>query len=412
MIHQHLKKFKTISATKEGITRLGLSEWEDKAHAAAAAVFSRSRRVKNIRDQAGNTFLVNGDGPGPYVVMGSHLDTVPNGGWLDGALGVAAALAAMQKVLRKHRNAPVAVAIWADEEGYRFGNGLWGSRAFAGKVSEQELLLRDWEGTLLAELLAELGLQKKPRRSRETGELVTKFAYKPPIEVAVYAEAHIEQGRQLIDAGKRVGLVTHVSGIRRWRLESMGETNHAGTTPMRERRDALVPIAGMVGRLPQLVRGVTNGVITCGAMGVEPGVANVIPNQAWAIVEHRAPTDRDQDEIARRLKELVATTGPRAPGVGLEMLPIASAPPTPMSEAVTSRFEEICHKAGVESMRMVSMAAHDVMSVAQVAPAGLFFIPSIKGVSHRPDEDSRGEDIKLAGDIMHRWALAELERVL
>ncbi|NIR30227.1 MAG: hypothetical protein GWN84_13140, partial [Gammaproteobacteria bacterium] len=226
--------------------------------------------------------------------------------------------------LQKQRKAPVAVAIWADEEGYRFGNGLWGSRAFAGKVSAEELLLEDRDGVLLAEVLAERGLQKKPRRSRETGELVTKFTYKPPIEIAVYAEAHIEQGRQLISAGKRIGLVTHVSGIRRWRLESMGELNHAGTTPMRERRDALVPIAGMVGRLPQLVRGVSSGVITCGAMGVDPGVANVIPSRAWAIVEHRAPTERDQDEIARRLKELVATTGPRAPGVGLDVLPITS----------------------------------------------------------------------------------------
>ena len=411
MIQKHLTKFKKISATKEGVTRLGHSEWEEKAHAAAAAVFSRSRRIRTVKDQAGNTFLVNGTGSGPYVVMGSHLDTVPNGGWLDGALGVAGALAAMQKILSKRRKAPLAVAIWADEEGYRFGNGLWGSRAFAGKVTEEELLLRDRDGVMLADLLAERGLQKKPRRSRETGELQVKLVYKPPIEIAAYCEAHIEQGTRLIAADKRIGIVTHVSGIRRWRLQSQGETNHAGTTPMRERRDALVPIAGMVGRLPQLVRGVSDGVITCGTMGVEPGVANVIPESAWAIVEHRAPTDRDQDEIARRLKELVATTGPRAPGVGLDMVPISAVRPTSMTEEVTNLVEEVCRKAGVETMRMNSMAAHDAMSVAQVAPAGLFFIPSLRGLSHRPDEDSRREDIKLAGDILYRWALAELARV-
>lgn len=413
MILQHLKRLQKISATKEGVTRLGFTDLEEKAHAAAAAVFSRSRRVQRVQDRAGNSFIVNGEGKGPYVVMGSHLDTVPNGGWLDGALGVAGALYAMQRILKKHRNAPVAVAIWTDEEGYRFGNGLWGSRAFAGLVSEDELIqLKDREGVMLGELLAELGLQRKPRRSRETGELVAKFVYKPPIEVIAYAEAHIEQGQRLIQAGKRIGLVTHVSGIRRWRLESMGETNHAGTTPMRERRDALVPIAGMVGRLPQLVRGVEGGVITCGAMGVEPGVANVIPDRAWAIVEHRAPTERDQDEVSRRLKELVATTGPRAPGVGLEMTPISAVRPTPMSEEVTARFEEICRKGEYASMRMVSMAAHDAMNIARVAPAGLFFIPSLRGVSHRPDEDSRKEDIKLAGDILYKWALAEVERVL
>jgi allantoate deiminase len=302
MILQHLKKFRSISATKDSVTRLGLSDWEDKAHAAAASVFSRSRRIRNVRDQAGNTFLVNGEGPGPYLVMGSHLDSVPNGGWLDGALGVAAALSAMQRIIKKDRKARVAVAIWSDEEGYRFGNGLFGSRAFAGRVADEEVFLTDRDGVMLADVLAERGLQKKLRRSRETGELVPKFAYKPPLEVAAYCEAHIEQGRRLIDAGTRIGIVTHVSGIRRWRLESKGEMNHAGTTPMRERRDALVPIAGMVGRLPQLVRGVESGVVTCGAMGVEPGVANVIPNRAWAIVEHRAASERDQDEIARRLK--------------------------------------------------------------------------------------------------------------
>ncbi|HSG81161.1 MAG TPA: Zn-dependent hydrolase [Gemmatimonadota bacterium] len=412
MIDKHLKKLQKVSATKDSVTRLGLTDWEDQAHAAAASVFSRSRRVKHVRDQAGNSFIVNGDPKGKYVVMGSHLDTVPNGGWLDGALGVAGALVAMQRVLQKQRSARIAVAIWADEEGYRFGNGLWGSRAFAGAVKPEELLLlHDREGGSLADLLAERGLQKKPRRSRETGELVPRFDYKPPLEIASYLEAHIEQGRKLIDAGRRIGLVTHVAGIRRWRLESVGEMNHAGTTPMRERRDALVPIAGMVGRLPQLVRGVEDGVITCGAMGVTPGVANVIPDRAWAIVEHRAGSERDQDEISRRLKELVATTGPRAPGVGLEMTPISAVRPTAMSEEVTGSLEEICKKSNVEYMRMVSAAAHDAMSIARVAPAGLFFIPSLRGVSHRPDEDSRREDIKLAGEILYKWAVAELDRV-
>ena len=413
MILQHLRKFKRISETKDGVTRLGLSDMEDTAQAAAASVFGRSRKVRHVRDQAGNSFIVNGEGKGPYVVMGSHLDTVPNGGWLDGALGVAGALAAMQRVLKKHRNAPVAVAIWADEEGHRFGNGLWGSRMFAGQVKEEELTqLRGHDDVLLGFFLAERGLQRKPRRSRETGELVAKIVYKPPIQVGVYAEAHIEQGRRLLDAGKRVGLVTHISGIRRWRLDSTGEMNHSGTTPMRERRDALVPISGMIGRLPQLVRGVEDGVITCGAMGVEPGVANVIPDRAWAVVEHRAPTERDQDEISRRLKELVATTGPRAPGVSMEMQQISGIRPMPMSEEVTGRLEEICRKLEAPSMRMVSMAGHDAMSVARVAPAGLFFIPSLKGISHRADEDSKSEDIKLAGDILYKWALAEVERVL
>ena len=413
MISQHLKRFQRISSTKGSVTRLGLSEWEDKAHAAAAIAFSRSRRVRKIRDQAGNTFIVNGDGKGKYIVMGSHLDTVPNGGWLDGALGVAGALAAMQRVLRKRRNAPLAVAIWCDEEGYRFGNGLWGSRAFAGMVKPEELLLlRDRDGMSLADVMTERGWQKKPRRSRETGELVPRFEYKPPVEIASYLEAHIEQGRRLIDAGKRVGLVTQVTGVRRWRLESMGETNHAGTTPMRERRDALVPVAGMVGRLPQLVRGVEHGVITCGAMSVSPGVANVVPDRAWAMVEHRAASERDQDEISRRLKELVATTGPRAPGVGLEMISLSAVKPTFLSEEVTAAVEEICKDIGVEYMRMISMAGHDAMNVARVAPAGLFFIPSLRGFSHRPDEDSRKDDIKLAGDILYEWALAELDRAL
>lgn len=389
-----------------------MTDWEEKAHDSAGAVLSRRKLVRSVRDQAGNTFIVNGDGKGPYVVMGSHLDTVPNGGWLDGALGVAAGVVAMQKILKEDREAPVAVAIWADEEGYRFGNGLWGSRAFAGLVDEQELLLPDRNGVLLAEVLAERDLQKRPRRSRETGELQTRFVYKPPIEIACYAEAHIEQGTQLIEAGKQIGIVTQIAGIRRWRLESTGESNHAGTTPMRERRDALVPIAGMIGRLPQLVRGVPDGVVTCGAMGVEPGVANVIPERAWAIVEHRAPRNREQDEIARRLKELVATTGPRAPGVGLDMVPIADVPPTFLPEDVADRLERIAEKAGAETMRLVSMAGHDAMSVAKVAPAGLFFIPSLKGVSHRPDEDSRREDIKLAGEILYRWATEEVERVV
>ncbi len=128
-------------------------------------------------------------------------------------------------------------------------------------------------------------------------------------------------------------------------------------------------------------------------------------------MEHRAASERDQDEIARRLKELVATTGPRAPGVGLEMTSLAAVRPTPTSEEMTASLEAACKKLGVEAMRMISMAAHDAMAIARVAPAGLFFIPSLRGVSHRPDEDSRKDDIKLAGDVLYGWALAELERV-
>ncbi len=412
MILQILKQLKKISDTKESVTRLGFSELEADAHAAVGATFKRRTRVNVLKDQVGNTFIVNGSGKGPFVVMGSHLDTVPNGGWLDGALGVAGAAAAMHRILKKDRNAAIAVAIWVDEEGYRFGNGMFGSRAFAGRVTEPEMLLRDREGITLIDLLVEKGLQKKPRRSRETGELVIKFQNKQVIEIAAYGEVHIEQGRRLLDAGKKIGIVTDVAGIRRWRLESIGELNHAGTTPMRERRDALVPIAGMVGRLPQLVRGLEDAVITAGAMSVEPGVANVVPNRAWAIIEHRAPTERDQDEIARRLKELVATTGPRAPGVSLEMTPISWVRPTPLSEEVTANLEAIAEQVEVESLRMVSMAGHDAMSVARVAPAGLFFIPSLKGISHRPDEDSKPDDIKLAAEILYRWAVAALERVL
>lgn len=412
-VQTHLKKFRAISATEDGITRLGLTPLEEKAHREAISAFSRYKGIKRVRDGAGNTFIVNGSvKKGPYLVMGSHLDTVPHGGWLDGSLGVAAAIDAMQRVLREERSARIAVAIWADEEGYRFANGLFGSRAYAGRVGEDELKLVDREGKTLADVLAERGLQKKPTRDRETGELKVRYAYKRPLEIAAYAEAHIEQGRRLIDAGKRVGIVNKIAGIRRWRIEALGESNHAGTTPMRERRDALVPVAGMIGRLPQLVRGMEYAVITCGDMGVSPGVANVIPERSWAVVEHRSPSEREQDEIARRLKELVASTGPRAPGVGVDMKAISVIPAVPLAEEMMAALERACTELEVETMRMPSMAGHDAMSVGEVVPAGLFFIPSLKGISHRPDENSRKEDIKLAGDILYHWALGELERVL
>lgn len=411
-VHTHLRKFREISATDVGITRLALTKWEKKAHDAAYSAFSRYKGIRRVRDKAGNTFIVNGSGKGPYLVMGSHLDTVPHGGWLDGSLGVAAAIEAMQLVLREEREAPIAVAIWADEEGYRFGNGLWGSRVYAGQVEDSELLLEDREGKTLAETLARVGLQKKPEVDEESEELKVELKYERPIEIAAYAEAHIEQGRRLVDAGKRIGVVTSVAGIRRWKIEAMGESNHAGTTPMRERRDALVPVAGMIGRLPQLVRAMEDAVITCGDMGVGPGAANVIPDHAWAIVEHRGPSGRTQDEIARRLKELVASTGPRAPGVALDLRPISEIPPVLLSEEISAGLETACEELEVEPMQMVSMAGHDAMSVASVAPAGLFFIPSLKGISHRPDEDSREDDIELSGEVLHRWALGELERVL
>jgi hydantoinase/carbamoylase family amidase len=278
----------------------------------------------------------------------------------------------------------VGVVIFRDEEGVRFNTGLFGSSVFAGLCSPGDLDVTDADGVRLGDLVPD------PAGCVD---------YTPPVRPAAFLECHIEQGMRLLESRKRIGVVTGLVGIRRFELRGIGQANHAGTTSMRRRIDALTPVAGIVHRLPSLVADREDAVITCGRLRVEPGAANIVPGSVTAIVEIRAPDGATLDVVEARLRDLVSDIAPPIAGgrvAEVELGPVAAVPPVPTDPSLVARLTELLTGAGVSHDLLPSMAGHDTQHAALRCPAAMFFIPSIDGISHNPQENSSDEDIALA----------------
>ncbi len=391
-----LRDLRGITATPgRGCTRLAYTHFEDQAH---DLVWNRLRTISGLAredDAAGNTFIVPTSVLGarkPIVLIGSHLDTVIEGGWLDGALGVAAGMSVIERRVCDGRADPhVGLVIFRDEEGVRFNTGLFGSTVFAGGCLPSDLDAKATDGVRVRDVVPD------PDGCCE---------YQPPVHPAAFLECHIEQGERLIVTESEVGVVSSIVGIRRVEIVGVGMANHAGTTDMRRRVDALVPVAHVVARCPALVDGLDDAVITCGRLQVDPGAPNIVPGRATAIVEIRAQDTATLDTIEGRLRSLVsgatpAVSGGRCAEISLEA--IVAVAPTPTNDTLNTLLSEILESRGVPFLYLASMAGHDTQRVARRCRASMFFIPSIDGVSHNPDEDSREADIELAGDLMLAW---------
>jgi hydantoinase/carbamoylase family amidase len=327
------------------------------------------------------------------LLVGSHLDTVIEGGWLDGALGVSTAMHVVEQMAGPQGADPrIGLVVFRDEEGVRFNSGLFGSRVVAGLCSEADLDACDRDGTRVRDVVP---------------DCQRCLAYQPPVRPAGFLECHIEQGMRLVEAGVRIGVVTGIVGIRRFELRGIGAANHAGTTEMHRRIDALVPVGTVIGRLPALVEDLTPAVVTCGRLRVEPGAPNIVPSVAAAVIEMRAEDRQTIDVIEQRLRALIEDLSPATPGgrlAQIELRFITNIDPTSVDDGLANRLTAVLQESGFSCARLASMAGHDTQHMAQRCPSGMFFIPSIGGLSHCPEEDSADDDVTLAGDIMLAWA--------
>ena len=392
-----LRGLRDITATPGGgCTRLAYTHFEDQAH---DYVWERLRSIPSLRrveDAAGNTFIVPisaAEDGSPVVLVGSHLDTVIEGGWLDGALGVAAGVHALEAKARAgHADPHLGLVIFRDEEGVRFSTGLFGSKVFAGECAATDLDVRDLDGTSVRDVV--------PDPDGCSG-------YHPPVNAAAFLECHIEQGERLIESDARVGVVSGIVGIRRFELEAIGMANHAGTTDMRRRSDALVPVADVVARCPRLVGDLEDAVITCGWLQVEPGAPNIVPGRAAATIEIRGRDDATLEKIEQRLRDLVSSRTPAVPGgrcAEVKLQSLVAITPNATDETLSGLLVDVLDDRGVAFKRLASMAGHDTQQAARRCPSAMFFIPSINGVSHSPGEDSHEDDILLAAELMSAWA--------
>ena len=349
-------------------------------------------------DGVGNVFGRSRN-QGPALVLGSHSDTQPEGGWLDGAMGVMHAIEVARTLGADPSTADLAidVAAWADEEGTY--TSCLGARGFVGDIDESALACRNVEGESVAEALARVGLSGVP---------VTRFE---PDRHIGYLESHIEQGPHLEAAGRRIGVVTSIVGIRGVTVTFDGEQNHAGTTPMHRRKDAAVAMFRFGSMLQDRMADAAGpiSVWTIGRVTVEPGAPSIVPGRAEVTVQFR---DQDDDVLARMLDAVLATaeavdeTGP----VRVHALPGAeSIAPTvmhrPFMDHIAAAAERLVPGDWIE---MPSAAGHDSMVMSGHLPCAMLFVPSIGGVSHDFAEASHDADITLGCQVLADAAVSIL----
>jgi beta-ureidopropionase / N-carbamoyl-L-amino-acid hydrolase len=350
----------------------------------------REAGLDTVIDGIGN---VIGRNPraGRRLLVGSHSETQPYGGWLDGSLGVIYGLELARAFAADPGCAElgIEVAAWADEEGH-YGNYL-GSRSFTGALPDEEIDQtrgRD-DGTPLREALERAGFAGRPRERVD------------PSRYVGYLEAHIEQGDTLDTTGLLIGVVETIVGIWNYRITLIGEQNHAGTTRMVRRQDAGVAMVRLATRIhdrfPELTAPRT--VWTIGRMLLEPNAPSVVPGRAEMQVQFR---DTDIDRLAtleKALHELAGETD-RAGPCACEIETMARTEPRPMDPGFQEQIEAAAerHAPGMH-MRMPSAAGHDAAVLSYRMPSGLMFIPSLRGISHHWSEDTKEEDIVLGAQV-------------
>ena len=340
-------------------------------------------------DEAGNLWaeLEGADPSAPALAIGSHLDSVPSGGWLDGALGVMAGVGVLRAHASGDRPPPRTIALvdWADEEGARFGRSLFGSSAFSGSLDPGDLTgLEDADGVAIADALREHGVDLEAaggagrRRDRIGG----------------YLELHIEQGPRMEAAGTRVAAVRGCVGIERVRFTFAGQASHAGTTPMELRRDAALAAAEAavaIERVP-LAHG---GVATTGELRLEPGIATAIAGRATLTVDLRNENSLDLAGMLAGARS-AAHAAAASRNLDLEEVPVWRIDPTPFDDQLVAMARDACAGAAGSPSELTSGALHDAAEVARVLPAAMLFAPSRGGISHAPEEDTAEEDLMVA----------------
>ncbi|HEY0796561.1 MAG TPA: allantoate amidohydrolase [Acidisarcina sp.] len=378
------------------LTRTFLSPPMVEVHAILRASMERAGMEVRI-DAMGNLRGLDrgsgavGDGARRRLLIGSHIDTVPNAGAFDGVLGVALAVALVRGLAVRRREFDIEVVAFSEEEGVRFSVPFLGSRALIGDVDSGLMKSRDVAGVSVEEAIRNFGLEP----------LAMADAVVSP-DAFGYVEFHIEQGPVLDlmvkEAGKPIlGIVEEIVGQTRMVLTFTGESNHAGTTPMKLRRDALAGAAEWMLAVETLANDRQGIVATVGEAVVRPGAANVVPGEVRVSLDLRHAEDSVREKAVRDLISSAEGTAARR-GLRVESRIQSEQRAVKMDAALTGRLEAAVTASGAVPHRMVSGAGHDAMMMARRVPSAMLFVRSPGGVSHHPDETVMVEDVQAALD--------------
>jgi hydantoinase/carbamoylase family amidase len=354
--------------------------------------------VEIHEDAAGNVWTTLPGESDRAVVIGSHIDSVPNGGWLDGCLGLLAGLEVLRRVAADHGGRPpvtLRVVDWADEEGARFGKSLFGSAACSGNLDLAEARgLVDTQGIRLPDALAAVGIDFE--RVKESGrELAT---------AAAYLELHIEQGPVLLDLDLPLGAVLGTFGVERHAITFHGQAAHSGSTPMDRRRDALLPAGRMAQEIYAIAARSGGGVCTIGSCVTKPGIVTSVVADCTITLDQR---HLDADRLAAMLAEARAAADQFAAeaGVTVSWERLWQIAPAPFHPTLVDFADEAIHETCGRSHRLPSGPLHDAAEMAMAGvPTSMLFVQSLHGISHNKIEDTRREHIAQAVEALDRLA--------
>ncbi len=391
-LHADFVELAHIGATPEGgINRLALSANDIHARAwFADKVESAGLAVRD--DDAGNLsgVLYSAEPGAKTLLLGSHLDSVPNGGQYDGSVGILCALECLRTLREADLDLPINVEVidFTDDEGC--WKSLFGCRALTGALAQEDLSAINYgEGSFRAALM-QVGIDPRAiwRASRA------------PQSICGYLEVHIEQGPRLHREGVNIGVVSGIVGRTTHRVTFFGQAGHSGTTDMYKRRDALRGAALFIVRAHDLVRErYGDGIFNCGDVTVEPGMFNVIPSKACLTVEYRHVSEKLMAEMETAITSLAHQCAATY-GLAVETEEIAHMPAASLAAGMIQLLEGVCDDLDLSHKRLVSYSGHAPQILADFTDTGMIFIPSVNGISHHPDEYTDWPDVVNGANVL------------
>ncbi|MFD1156347.1 Zn-dependent hydrolase [Roseovarius aestuarii] len=377
-----------------GVTRLPFTP----EHRAALDILQTAMETAGLMvslDAAGTLIGRRGGPPGSKTfLMGSHQDSVREGGAYDGVMGVVLPILALEKLRDESADLPFAVEVlaFADEEGVRFPTALIGSRALAGTFEQSVLDMRDGNGVTLRDAMESFGLEPSG-----IGAL-----RRDPDDIIGFLETHIEQGPFLEHEDEAIGVVTAICGIERHEIKVTGETGHAGTLPMKGRRDALVGAAALVLEVEKLGQQTADLRATVGALTVEPDVVNAVPRAVRMTSEFRSPGDDIRSKAGETLHDFAQNLATRR-SLTIEAKRTYVQVAQPCSENLSRRLISAAVQSGARGLLLPSGATHDASAMADLCPIAMQFVRCRGGVSHKPEELASAKDMALATSALSRF---------
>ncbi len=392
-----LKELRALTSDQSGAQRLAWSDTWLKAREWFASKLT-GLPVEHHYDSAGNNWVTLRGQSEKALLIGSHLDSVPGGGWLDGCLGVLAGLEVLRRISHQYQGKPpitVRLVDWADEEGARFGRSLLGSSAFAGTHTiEADRGRTDRDGIHLEDALRRCGVEidRFPQAQAEQKN------------AAAYLELHIEQGPVLLDQGLPLGVVLGTKGVERHAVIFHGQEAHSGATPMSRRKDALAAAARLALEIRPIAMKHPDAVCTMGSLKTFPGIATAVVGRCEATLDQR---DLDAGVLAQMLAEArqASQRFAREEDCTVEWSPIWSIEPIQFHPQLIEYCQEAIREVAGVSHRLPSGPLHDAAEVARAGiPTAMIFVQSLHGISHNKLEDTAEEHLKLAVQALDRLA--------